>query len=215
MSAIPAFLPVRPKRQQTQSPDHAGRSGARAGRTRSDSLPDHVEVGTTRSQRRARPRLVAAILTVAGLFAILAAQLLLTIATSEGAYEISALQSKENELARDEQKLVEQLQVLEAPQHLAEEAHALGMVPSSSAAYLRLSDSTVLGVATVASASAALRTAEDGSSLIPNALLDEVPLVGATPDAAADSSAEGAPATAAEHAPVASTPVGIPAPITH
>ncbi|MEY2848839.1 MAG: hypothetical protein RI885_1504 [Actinomycetota bacterium] len=178
-----------------------------------------LEIVTTRGQRRGRPRLVVAIVTVAGLFAILAAQLLLSIATSEGAYEISSLQARQSELARDQQVMAESLRVLEAPQHLSAEAQAMGMVANSSAAYLRLVDGAVLGVPAAASASAALRTADDGSSLIPNSLLSEVPLV-AVPGqtGATDAPGEGpvgAPAAPGEPSTPPTVPAGIPTPTTH
>lgn len=179
-----------------------------------ESTPDdgrrHIEIVASRSQRRARPRLVAAIATVGGLFAILAAQLLLTIATSEGAYEIASLQSAQAELARDEEVLVEGIRVLEAPQHLAGEAQAMGMVPSNGAAQLRLSDAAVLGAPQAAAAASALVTAPDGTSLIPNSLLTDVELVGAAAKADAAAAAGSAPET-----PVAPAPPGIPTPVTH
>ncbi len=200
------------------------------------TVPTHIEIVSTRQQKQARPRIAAAIITVGGLFAILAAQLLLTIATSEGAYEIASLQSKQAELARDQQVLTEKLQVLDAPQHLAAEAHGLGMVASSNAAYLRLTDGTVLGVPTRAVASSAIATATDGSPLIPDSLLKDIPLtsIAVTPatvagaaatlnpdgTAASTSPAEpatpGAPSTTAGGGSVASTaPGGIPTPVTH
>ena len=203
MSAIPAALPAhnpRPSRTERQQ-------------------PSHIEIAPSRHQRRARPRLLAAIVTVGGLFAILAAQLLLSIATSEGAYEISSLQAQQSELARDEQVLAEQIDVLEAPQHLAAEAQAMGMVASSAAAYLRLADAAVLGAPSAATASSALRTATDGSPLIPNSLLTGIPLVGAAAQASAEdasSSTAGAPGTTEPGGSVASTPpAGIPSPNTH
>lgn len=200
MSAIPAAAPVR-------SPRQPGTEQTRTEQTR-------IEIVPSRSQRRARPRLLAAIMTVGGLFAILAAQLLLTIATSEGAYEISSLQAQQNELARDEQVLIEKLQVLEAPQHLAAEAQSMGMVASSSTALLQLADGVVLGAPVAASASSALTTAPDGSPLISNALLADVPLVGAA--AASGAASAGAPAPTVPDESVASTaPVGIPSPNTH
>lgn len=203
MSAIPAALPARSTRR-------IGREDQRR----------HIEIVSSRDQRRARPRLVAAIVTVGGLFAILAAQLLLTIATSEGAYEIAALQTTASELARDEQVLTEQLQVLDAPQHLAAEAQGMGMVASSSAAYLQLADGAVLGVPAAASAASALRTAADGTALIPNTLLTAVPLLGAATETqnaeAAAVAAAGAPGGIEPVGSVTSTvPAGIPSPITH
>lgn len=230
MSAIPAAVPdYSPRRPRSES----------------NPSPSHIEIVATRSQRRARPRLVAAIVTVGGLFLILIAQLLLTIATSEGAYEISSLQSKQAGLALDRQVLAEQMQVMGAPQHLAAEAQSMGMVTnSSSAAFLQLSDGSVHGSATAASASAVLRTAADGGPLIPDSLLAGVPLI-AGQDASAASTAAGMPPTptsapgagftaapsttpAATTSPTgapgavaptpaitSATPIGIPAPTTH
>ncbi|MFP7760288.1 hypothetical protein [Marisediminicola sp. LYQ134] len=185
---------------------------------------EHIEIVSTRAQRKARPKLLTALLTVTGLFAILSVQLLLTIATSEGAYEISRLQTQQAELARDEQVLVEGLRVLDAPQHLAAEAQEMGMVVTSSTAQLRLSDLTVLGTPTAASASEALRTADDGSPLIPNLLLEGVPLSGAAGSAAAGDEAAaagsdpetdaGAPPAGETDDSVASAPMGIPSPST-
>ncbi len=175
-----------------------------------------LEIDSSRSQKRARPRLIVAVVTVAGLFGILSAQLLLSIATSEGAYEISSLQARQAELARDQQVMLERLQILEAPQHLASEAQALGMVANSSAAYLRLADGAVLGAPVRATASAALMTAADGTSLIPNTLLADVPLV-----SQASPVVEGAPPVAGADPSVTSptagtvTPIGIPSPTTH
>ncbi|MCB1281212.1 MAG: hypothetical protein KDB18_06785, partial [Salinibacterium sp.] len=86
----------------------------------------HLDVVSTRVQKKARPKAVYALVTVAGLFAILIAQLLLSIMVSDGAYQISSLQQEQKELSRDQQSLTEQLQVLESPQHLAANAQALG-----------------------------------------------------------------------------------------
>ena len=224
MSAVPLLDPTR---------------GSRGRAPQAESQPAHVEIVSSRNQRRARPRLGAAVITVGGLFLILAAQLLLSIATSEGAYAISSLQTEQAELARDEQVLTENLQVLEAPQHLATEAQGLGMVANTSAAYLRLADGTVLGAPTRAAASSAFLTAADGTPLIPDSLLAGVPLVSdqaATAAAAAAGGAltlnadgsvtggaptvvgtdAGAPDTVPTGGSIASTaPAGIPSPVTH
>ena len=225
MSAVPLLDPARGSRRRTPQ---------------GEPQSAHVEIVSSRNQRRARPRLGAALITVGGLFLILAAQLLLSIATSEGAYAISSLQTEQAELARDEQVLTENLQVLEAPQHLATEAQGLGMVANTSAAYLRLADGTVLGAPTRAAASSAFLTAADGTPLIPDSLLAGVPLVSdqeATAAAAAaaggaltlnaDGSVTGgapmvvgtdagAPDTVPTGGSIASTaPAGIPSPVTH
>lgn len=188
--------------------------------------PRHIEIVSSRSQRRARPRMVYAALTVAGLFAILIAQLLLSIAVADGAYRIAALQGVQRELSRDQQTLTEQLHVLQSPQHLAANAQALGMVANTSTAFLRLADGAVLGTAVVATASGGSVVGADGALLVPDALLKDVPLAaqpavtdqaataGQAPigQATAQDATVGAPADAAAAGSVASAP--IPAPIT-
>lgn len=205
MSAVPI---ARPQRES--------RSVAPRGHPSNAPQLRHVEIVSSRSQKRARPRLIAAIITVGGLFAILAAQLLLTIATSEGAYEISSLQTQQSELARDTQVLTEQLQVLDAPQHIAAEAQGMGMVLSASTAYLSLRDGVVLGTPVAATASSALRTQNDGSPLIPNSLLGSIPLAGAVGEAAATEEITGTRDAAGMNGSAASVaPAGIPTPNTH
>jgi len=173
----------------------------------------HLDVVSTRVQKRARPKAVYALVTVAGLFAILIAQLLVSIMVSDGAYQISALQQQQKELSRDQQTLTEQLQVRESPQHLAANAQALGMVTNSSTAYLRLSDGTVIGQPVAATASNGIRTGTDGGPLIPNQLLAGVGLTPASAVQTAPATA-GAPAANASSASVASIDAGIPSPIT-
>ncbi len=173
----------------------------------------HLEVVSTRGQKRARPRAVYALVTIAGLFTILIAQLLLSIVVSNGAYQITSLQQVKNELSRDEQALTEQLQVLESPQHLAANAQALGMVTNSSTAYLRLSDGAVIGQPVAATASNGIRTGPNGGPLVPNQLLDGVGMT--TASSTVDASAlAGAPEAQGSPASVASTDAGIPSPIT-
>lgn len=173
----------------------------------------HLEIASTRSQKKARPRAFYALVTVGGLFAILVAQLLLSIVVSDGAYQISALQQEQKELTRDQQSLTEELQVLESPQHLAANAEELGMVTNSSTAYLRLADGTVLGTPVAASASGGILHGADGGPLIPNELLSGVTL---TPVSATTTLAPvaGAPAQSGPDGSVASTNGVLPSPIT-
>lgn len=178
-----------------------------------EPAPRHIEIVPTRSQRKARPRAIYALVTVAGLFAILIAQLLLSIVVSDGAYQISGLQQQQKELSRDQQSIIEQLQVLRSPQHLAANAVALGMVGTSSMAYLRLSDGAVLGAPVAAQASDAIKFGAGGAALIPNKLLTGVPVVAAT-GAQVGTSTTGAPGTIAATGSVPSTPVGLPSPVT-
>ena len=195
-----------------------------------DQQRRHIEIVSTRAQRRARPRLVYAAVTVAGLFAILIAQLLLSIMVSDGAYKIAVLQGVQKELSRDQQTLSEQLHVLQSPQHLAANAESLEMVANTSTAFLRLSDGKVIGKAvSAATATGGSVLGSDGALLIADSLLKSVPL--ATADAtktAVTSTAKASAAKAAAKVPttpgapagtgvpgsVASTPQVLPAPIT-
>jgi len=173
----------------------------------------HLDVVSTRAQKKARPRSVYALVTVASLFAILIAQLLLSIVVSDGAYQISSLQQVQRELARDSQSLTEQLQILQSPQHLAANAQALGMVTNSSTAYLQLSDGTVIGAPLAATASSGIRTGVDGGPLIPNRLLAGVEL---TPVSTVDSlnPATGAPEVHGSSTSVPSGDAHLPTPNT-
>lgn len=182
--------------------------------------PRRLDVVPNREQRGARPKSFYALVTVGGLFAILVAQLLLSIVVSNGAYQISALQQEQRELARDQQLLTEELHVLESPQHLAANAEQLGMVTNSNTAYLRLSDGTVLGDPASAVASDAIRWGADGGPLVQNELLAGVSLASATTPAAQQAAAaeaaeaQGAPAAPAVQSPVASTDAVLPSPTT-
>jgi hypothetical protein len=142
------------------------------------SRPRRVQIVTTRAQRRARPKVVYALGATVVLFAIFLAQLLITIALSSGAYSITGLQSTEQSLGRTASSLNEKLDTLGSSQNLQANALALGMVNSSQAAFLRLSDGSVLGSATPAGAangSAAPGNASTDS--VPNSLLTTIPLV--------------------------------------
>jgi hypothetical protein len=189
-----------------------------------ESHPRHIEIVSTRGQKRARPRVVYALVAVAGLFVILMAQLLLSIWLSDGAYQISALQQSQRELSRDQQTLNESLNVLQSPQNLAGRASALGMVMNTgSQGFLSLTG----GVSRAPTAAASGTTVPvAAATLTPNSLI--------TPDIAATGSAAAAAASAAANpatagAPAASGPAGsvasptgvaaaqaaLPSPITH
>lgn len=185
---------------------------ARSTRGPAPQRAPHIEIVSTRSQRRARPRTIYALVSVAGLFVILMVQLLLSIVLSQGAYQISALQAQQTELSRDAQTYTEQLDVLKSPQNLSASAEALGMVMSTApAVYLRLSDGAVIGTPT------AMRTSQTavvgaGGALVPNSLLPERPAPGTDGGTTATT---GAPPGAAAAGSVASTAGALPSPVTH
>ena len=175
--------------------------------------PRHIEVVASRSQRRARPRLAYAVVTVASLFLIFAAQLLLSIVVSDGAYQIEGLQNQKKELLRTEQALNESLDLLGSTQHLAANAAHLGMVPSASPLFLDITTGGIAGAP-----GSVDRVGCGGScNLVANSLLTGMPLTNATPPAGtvATTTTTQAPATTtpAQQAPVAMDE--IPAPVTH
>ncbi|MFM9921134.1 hypothetical protein [Lacisediminihabitans sp. H27-G8] len=184
-----------------------------------DIHPRHIEIVSSRSQKRARPRVVYALVAVAGLFVILMAQLLLSIWLSDGAYQISGLQQTQRDLSRDQQALAESLNVLQSPQNLAGQATALGMVMNTgSQGFLSLSGG-VTRAPTPAAADTAV--AADAATYTPNALITpDISALGASAAAAAATAATGAPAASAGAGSVASTPGApaqtvLPSPITH
>jgi hypothetical protein len=89
--------------------------------------------------------LLGALVAVGVVLAILATQLGLSIAVSQGAYETRALEIEQRDLARVERVLSQNVDRLASPQNLAENAAALGMVQNARPATLRLSDGAILG----------------------------------------------------------------------
>jgi hypothetical protein len=191
--------------------------------------PRRVQIVTTRAQRRARPKLVYGLGATAVLFAIFIAQLLITIALSSGAYTINGLQATEQGLGRASSVLNERLDTLTSSQNLQANATALGMVSSSQAAFLRLSDGAVLGTASPAGVSPSVSSTTP--DLIPNSLLATIPLIKSTgaghgvanaPVSTVHNSestkGSTAPASAGNSIPTSSNssnPGELPSPVTH
>lgn len=173
----------------------------------------HIEIVTSRSQRRARPRIVYALSSLGALGTIIVAQLLLSVSISQGAYEVSNLQDRQVELGRAAESVSEDLVRIASPQSLATNAESLGMVTNSNPVYLRLSDGAVLG------APASATAAGGNTSLVPNSLLVGAPLLG-TAAAGAPETGVAAPEATAAQVPSGVTPPqaavtnGLPAPTT-
>lgn len=100
----------------------------------------------------AAPKLRYIVVTLMGIFAILAVQLMLSIALSGGAYEIASLKGEMRQTEQKRQMVAEDINALIAPDTLAGLATSMGMVADNNPAYLRLSDSSVVGEAEPASA---------------------------------------------------------------
>ncbi len=134
--------------------------------------PDLRLVPNTRARGRKLSPLVGALTGVGLILTILFAQLGLSIAVSEGAYEARALQLELRDLTRVERVLTQNTAKLASPQNLADNAAQLGMVQNSTPATLRLSDGAVLGTLSGP-------TAEVSSNTVPNATLNGLPVVDA------------------------------------
>ncbi|MEX2441711.1 MAG: hypothetical protein WD400_03600 [Pontimonas sp.] len=91
------------------------------------------------------PRLRYVVGTLVGIFAVLMGQLGLSIALGSGAYEIRDLERQLAERNRDLSIVSEEIGTMQDPHTLARLAITLGMVDNADPAYLRLSDSQVIG----------------------------------------------------------------------
>ena len=113
-------------------------------------------VGTTRTSLRVvTPEAKAgspwfAVLCGALLLFGLAAVLGLNTAMAQDSFDVAALEAESAHLADTEDALAHAINARSAPQALASEARDLGMVPSSTAAFIDIDKGTILGVATVA-----------------------------------------------------------------
>ncbi|QHC58407.1 hypothetical protein [Rathayibacter sp. VKM Ac-2760] len=150
-------------------------------------------------ERQARPKLVYGIVAVAGLFAIIVIQLLVSVGLSEGAYQIATLQGEQKTLTRGNAEKQDVVDTLSSPQNLATAAQGLGMVANTAPVYLRLSDGAVLGDPASAASS---EVGTSAASAVPNALI-------APPAAAASASSPGSGSA------VVPLQGELPAPITH
>ena len=148
-------------------PTRRARPGAHPTPTR------HLEIAPSRAQRRARPRVVYALVTIAGIGVILLAQLLMSIVLADGAYQISGLQTEQRDLLRQEHALSESLQVWSSTQNLAANAEGLGMVASGNPVFLDLATGQVSGTGTAAGGS----LIGSQGNLIGNSLLDPSMLI--------------------------------------
>lgn len=152
-------------------------------------------VNSTRASRAVAtaPKLRYIVVILAGIFAILGGQLLLSIAVSGAAYEISGLKAQVRGSHQQLQIVAEEISALTAPDTLAGLATSMGMVEDNNPAYLRLSDATVIGeaVAAASSDSTTVFTVTAGTEVhtrppIVNAVYDSVTHAAALEDPAQD-----------------------------
>ena len=188
----------------------------RPARSHPTSAPSrHLEIAPSRAQRRARPRVVYAFATIAGIGVILLAQLLLSIVLADGAYRISELQTAQRDLVRQQHALTEELQVYSSTQNLAANARELGMVASGNPVFLNLETGKVTGHGSAAG------NGGIGShkNLVGNALLD--PSMVINPEQTSGDASDGTsetvdaePVTASTASPPTTKPGMLPSPTT-
>lgn len=171
--------------------------------------------------RRRRPKLMYGIVAVAGALAIGAAQMTLSIMTTQTSYEVSKLSQQQRTLTLQKQVLTDQIAGLSSPQYLAANATALGMVIDESPNYLRLSDGAVLGSGQAAAGASSVDAL--GRAAVPNSLISSTPLV-TNPDATiegvpvaapVETPAEGATGAVVDPATPPPLTAGLPTPSTH
>ena len=92
--------------------------------------------------------IICATLLAMGLLGLL----VLNTALAQGSFTLHDLRATSDQLTDTEGALNQSLDVSKSPANLAMRAAGMGMVPAESAAFLRLSDGTVIGVATPATA---------------------------------------------------------------
>ncbi len=92
------------------------------------------------------PRAPFVALVVAFLAAGLVGLLVLNTIIAENSFRARDLQRRGTALDLTQQRLLREIDAVEAPAALAARAHALGMVPAGAPAFIRLTDGKVLGV---------------------------------------------------------------------
>lgn len=128
-----------------------------------------AESAVERARLRVVPRLspssprvpfvtLVSLLLVAGVVGLL----MFNTHMQQNAFAATELERHANDLTAQEQTLQMQLEELRDPQRVAEQAQALGMVPATKPAFIRITDGKVLGVPSPA-------TAEDRTDVRPPA----------------------------------------------
>ena len=127
----------------------AARVGARSlNRPTSQTPRLRVVTGAPLQRGGAALVVICAILLAIGLIGLL----LLNTALAQGSFTLHDLRTTSDQLTDAKGALNQSLDASKSPANLAKRAFSMGMVPAQSAAFLRLSDGKVIGVAQQASA---------------------------------------------------------------
>jgi hypothetical protein len=167
------------------------RVGARALNRPTTTRPRlRVVTGAPARRGSAAFGILCATLLAAGL----AGLLVLNTALAQGSFTLHDLRATSDQLGDEQSALSQSLERSKAPANLAMRATSMGMVPAESAAFLRLSDGKVIGVAKPAAAGPGFTVVRTTAS---------APVV---------APAVAKPAKAAPAAPVAKPVTAVPAP---
>jgi len=141
--------------------------------------------------------ITCAILLAAGLIGLL----LLNTALAQGSFTLHDLRASSDRLTDVQDALNQSVQASRSPANLASRALSMGMVPAQSAAFLRLSDGAVIGVAIPAAAGSGFTVVRTPAPVTP----PKKPPAAATTPATAPATAPGTAATAPATAPASGT----------
>ena len=108
-----------------------------------ESSPRRRFVDLPRIAPRRGPKLAHGVVALIGLGAIVAAQLGMSVALSDGAYQLQGLQVEHAQSQRTQQSLQERMSALASPQGLATGAEALGMENGGERRYIELATGAV------------------------------------------------------------------------
>lgn len=114
------------------------------------------------------PKLFMLSTVIVGFLTIAMANLLMTVATSSGVYQVANLKATKQKLALDTQILSQQVTSLSSNQNLSNAAAVLGMVSNSTPVFLNLNEQKVYGTP---SAAVATNLTSLGRNLVPNAAM--------------------------------------------
>jgi len=122
----------------------AARVGTRALKRPTTTTPKlRVVTGAPPKRSGAAFCIMCVMLLAAGLIGLL----LLNTALVQGSFTLHKLRATSDQLADSKDALTQSLDASKSPASLATKAASMGMVPAQSAAFLRLSDGKILGVA--------------------------------------------------------------------
>jgi hypothetical protein len=131
------------------------------------------------------PKLFIVSALIIGFLAIALANLLMTVATSTGVYQVANLKATKQKLALDTQILGQQVTSLSSNQNLSNAAAVLGMVSNSTPVFLNVSQQKVFGTPSAATAT----NLRFGKNLVPNAAMIATTKAGALKAAVANENA--------------------------